>query len=139
MRKWRGRRFEQRRQQMPFEVMHADCRDVPGIGQTSRQRGTCQQRTDEAWPSCVSHAVEICRKRRRLCQRAPYYRQQPTNVIARSQLWHDSTKYPMQIDLAEYLVRKQSPLAIQHSDGAFIAGGLNGQDTHLFAFSHRPH
>jgi ribosomal protein L37AE/L43A len=127
MRKGRGFRFEQRRQQMPLEVVHTDCRDVPGIGQTSRQRGTCKQCADETRPRGVSNAVEICRKCRRLCHSAPYDWQQSTNVIPRRELRHDAAEHPMQIDLAEYLMRKQAPFAIQHGDGAFIARGFNGQ------------
>jgi hypothetical protein len=36
----------------------------------------------------------------------------------------------MQLHLAEELVREQPGARIEHGGGAFIAGGLEGEDTH---------
>jgi hypothetical protein len=36
----------------------------------------------------------------------------------------------MHVDLTPNLVGQQSAGLIEHGDGAFIAGGLNGEDTH---------
>ena len=53
--------FEQRRQQVAFEVVHGDRRHVPGIGQRAAERRPGQQRADEAGTRGVGDAVELRR------------------------------------------------------------------------------
>src|SRR5256885_17251143 len=57
-------------------------------------------------------------------------RQQAPDVVARGQLGHHAAVGAMQLHLAEELVREQPRARIEHRGGAFIAGGLEGQDTH---------
>jgi hypothetical protein len=58
-------------------------------------------------------------------------------VIARGQFRHHAAESPVQINLAPELVREQSSTLIEHRDGAFITGGLNGQNAHDGAQYHR--
>jgi hypothetical protein len=41
----------------------------------------------------------------------------------------------VQFDLAEYGVRKQSALAVEHGSSAFVTGGFEGQNFHRGKFS----
>ena len=63
-------------------------------------------------------------------QHPPQQRQQALDVVARGQLRHHPTIETVQLDLAEYGVREQAPLAVEHGSGAFVTGGFEGEDFH---------
>jgi hypothetical protein len=44
------------------------------------------------------------------------------NVISRRQLRHYPAEDPMQLDLAEKLMRQQTALAVENGHGAFVTG-----------------
>jgi hypothetical protein len=51
-------------------------------------------------------------------------------MVPGRKLGHHASKHPMQVDLAEKLVREQASLTVQDRYGTFVAGGFDGQDTH---------
>ena len=54
-----GSRLEQRRQQVPLQMMHADRRHAPGVGEAARERRSGEQRADEPGAGGVGDAVEV--------------------------------------------------------------------------------
>ncbi len=100
-REFRSTRFECGSEQMPFEVMDADHRHVPGIPQRTGDRGTDKQGADESRPGGIGNPVNGLRLEPCLGHRFPDHRQEPLDVIARGKLGHDPAVAPVQLDLAE--------------------------------------
>jgi len=130
-------RFQERRQQMSFEVMHADRRHAPRVGEAARQRGAGKQRADEAGACGVGDPVELPGRGGGTLERQPHQGQQAPDVIARGELRHDAPVGAVQLHLAEELVREQPRARIQHRGGALVAGRLDGENSHAGG-SHPP-
>ncbi len=90
-RKLRRIRLQHRRQKMPFHVMHAYCRDIPGPGEASCNSCSRQQCTHQPRPSGIGDALNLIAPQTRLSQRSVYQRQQLAQVIPRCQLRHHTT------------------------------------------------
>jgi len=112
VRERRRLRLEQRREQVAFEVMHADGRPVPGVSEAACEGGTRQKCADQAGASGVGDAIQLGWPGIGLGQRGTHQWQQPTHVIPRGQLRNDPAEDPMQVYLAEKLVGQQAALAI---------------------------
>ncbi len=138
VRKRRRVRFEQRRQQVTFQVMDANRRFAPGISQAPGQRGPREKRADQAGACGIGDPVELGRTRFRPIQRGSNERQKAANVVPGSQFRHDSTKNPMQVDLAEELMGEQPFVPVEHGYGAFVAGRFDGQNTHAIRLPQLP-
>ncbi len=109
VRERRRLRLQQGRQQVPFEVMHADGWLPPGVGEAAGERGTRQKRADQP-------GTRRCRRPRP----GPTVGCQPSSSAVRTRgkrrrtwsreakLGHDATEHPMQVDLAEQLMGQQA-------------------------------
>jgi hypothetical protein len=73
--------LEQRRQQMPFEVMNRNRGHFPRVGQRPAECGAGQQRSDQAGAGGVGHAVDLAGRCFRIGQRGLEQGQQPAHVI----------------------------------------------------------
>ena len=104
----RRRILQQRRQQVALQVMHADGRQPPAIGQGLRQRRAGQQRADQARARRVGNAAEFSGAGPGRRQGLAHQRQQAAHVVARGQLRHDAAVEPVQVDLAVEAVRQQA-------------------------------
>ncbi len=111
VRERRRLRLQQRREQMPFEVMDADRRLAPGVGEAPSERGAGQQCADQAGTGGVRHPVQLGRANAGLVQSGANERQQAPNVIPGRQFGNDAPEDAMQVDLAEKLVGQQPPIA----------------------------
>ena len=135
MRKRRRIGLEQRREQMPLEMVNADRRHAPGIGQRTRECRATEQRADQSGSGGVRDAVDVRSRGSRPRQRRLDQRQQALHVVARGKLGHHATVNTVQIDLREQLVREQPAVRVEHGGGGLVAGGFDGQNAHGFAFS----
>ena len=121
---------QERRQQMPFQVMHPQGRHAPGKGEGPGQSGARQQGPDQTGARGIGDAVDLPRQRAGTAQDLPHQRQQPLHVVTRGQFRHHAPVEAVQLDLAENGVRQQTALAVEHGNGAFIAGGFQGKNFH---------
>jgi len=67
-------RLEERGEQVPFEVMHADRRLGPGIGQRARERRADEQRADQTGAGRIGDRVDRRRRRVGLRERGTHQR-----------------------------------------------------------------
>ena len=85
VRKARGRGFQQGCQQVSLQMVDADRRQAPAMGQGSRQGRPAQQGTDQAGTGRVGHPLQIAGLRRRSLECAAHQGQQALDVVARGQ------------------------------------------------------
>ena len=103
----RGRvRLEQRGQQMPLQVMHAERRARQGIGETAGDGAPDQQRADESRARGVGDPRQDPRPAL-LVEQFLQQRQQLAEMIARGELGHHPAVRGVQVDLAVDLVRSR--------------------------------
>ena len=128
---------EQGRQQMAFEVVHADggnaqrqCQRVAGC--RAHQQGAGQARAARE-----GDGVEIARANLRFVQHAPGQRQHAPDVIARRQLRDHAAVVFMHRHLRMQGLRQQAVCrvraatqAVVERDAGFVAGGFDAEDKH---------
>ena len=68
-------RLEERREQVPFQVMDGDRGPAPGVGEAAGEPGPDQQRPDEAGTGGIGDTVDAFRTRIRLGERLAHQRQ----------------------------------------------------------------
>jgi hypothetical protein len=129
MRKRRRVRLEERRQQVPFEVMHGNSRNPPAIGQATRQRRAGEKGPDQAGTRGIGNCSQVARLGARALEHLRGQREELSDVIARCKLGNDPAVKPVKLDLAVERVRKEASLPVDNGGGALIAGGLDREDT----------
>jgi hypothetical protein len=122
VRERRRLRFKEGGEQMALEMMDANGWNTPGIRKAPGQSGAGEKRPDEPRPGRISHPLKIGRRAARSLKRAANERQKALNVIPRGQFRDYPAKDPMQLDLAEQLMRQETPLTIEHRHSTFITG-----------------
>ncbi len=135
MRKRRRVALQQRGQQMTLQVMHPERRHPPGKGQRARQGRAGEQGPDQARPGGIGNAGQFLRRRGGSGQHFAQQRQQSLDMVAGGQFGHHPAIDPVQLDLAEYRVREQAALAVEHGRSAFVTGGFEGKNFHGRKFS----
>ena len=122
----RRRILQQRRQQVALQVVHADGRQPPAIGEGLRQRRAGQQRADQAGTRRIGDAAEFRRPGPGRRQGLAHQGQQAAHVIARGQLGHHAAVQPVQVDLAVESCASRPRIVVEHRHGALIAGRFDG-------------
>jgi hypothetical protein len=108
------RRFEHRREQMPFEVMHPERGPSPRESEAAGDSAADQQRSDQPGPGCVSHPIELFGLGIGVRPVRVDQRQEPTDVISGRQLRHDTAVFGMHLHLAMQAMRQQPGPAVIH-------------------------
>ncbi|MBV6418065.1 MAG: hypothetical protein CMLOHMNK_02845 [Steroidobacteraceae bacterium] len=125
--------LEERREQMPLEMVHVDGRHAPRVREAARERGAGQQRTDETGTRRAGDAVDVTAIRTGRRERLAHERHEAAHMIARGEFRHDAAIEAMQVDLRMQDMREQSATLVEDGDGAFITGGFDREHAH-FAF-----
>lgn len=123
-------RLQRRRQEMPFEVVHADDRHAPGIAQRAGEAGADQQRANQTRPGGIGNPVNGLSRQPGLGQGVVNHRQQALNVLAGGELGDDAAVLRVQRDLAEDAVGEQALMAVVEGDRGLVAGGFDAEDQH---------
>ena len=110
---------EQRRQQMAFEVMHADDRLAEREAERIRDGCADKERAREARSLRVRDAIEFGESRFRPFEHALGKRNDTTDVIARGEFGDYAPVGDVQRDLRMELVREQPALRVVHGEARF--------------------
>ena len=129
MRKRRWVLFEERRQEVPFEVMYGNSRNPPAIGQAARQRRTGEKGPDQTGTGGIGDCSQVPGLGAGGGEHLRGQRQELSDMIARCKLGNDAAVEPVELDLAVKRVRKEALLPVDNGGGALIAGGLDREDT----------
>ena len=122
--------LEERRQEMGLQVVHAQGRDLPPVGQAPAERRPREERADQPGPCGIHHSREVLGLGRRERQGALDEGQEAAHVIPRGELRHDTAVDPVQLHLAPKLVRKEATGVIEHRRCTLITRGFNRKHTH---------
>ena len=129
-REFRRPGLELRRQQVTFQMMHADDRHAPGIAQAARDRRPDKQRADQAGTRRIGNAINGLRTNPGVRKAVLDHRQQPFYVLARGKLGHHAAVGPVQLDLAPHAIGHKTALAVVHGDRGLVAGGFDAKHSH---------
>ncbi|OIQ78955.1 beta-galactosidase YesZ [mine drainage metagenome] len=112
---------QQRRQQMTFEVVHAQQRPVGGQRQRRGQPGTDQQRAGQTGTLRVGDHVDVAQRAAGVGQRALHQRQRARDVVARRQLRDDAAVIAVHRDLRVQRVGEQPVRAVVDCHAGLVA------------------
>ena len=107
-----GSGFEERREQMAFQMMDGDRRAAPGVGEAAREAGSHQKRADEARAGGVGDAVDALWTRIRVGQRLAHQREEPLHMIPGGDLGNHPAIGLVQRDLAVEPMGQEPPLGV---------------------------
>ena len=93
---------------MAFEMVDRDGRDPQCVGQAAPQRRAGQQGADQTGARGVGHAIQLACRGVGLCKCLTDKGKQPLHMVARGQFRHHAAVQPVQVHLAEQLVREQA-------------------------------
>ncbi len=122
--------FQQRRQQMPFHVVHADGRHFQRERQRPSRRRAHQQRTHQPRAGGIGHTVDIRQLQPGLRQALAHQRHQLAHMVAAGQFRHHAAVIGVHRHLAVERVRTQAGGGVVHRDAGFIATGFDAEDDH---------
>ncbi|ABA52958.1 hypothetical protein BURPS1710b_A0840 [Burkholderia pseudomallei 1710b] len=121
---------EQRRQQMPFEVVDADGRLVPRERERVRDARADEQRAREAGPLRERDRVDVVAARAACGEHLFEQRQRAANVVARRELGNDTAVFAVHRDLRVKRVREQAALGVVEREAGFVAGAFDAENEH---------
>ena len=125
---------QERRQQVPFQVVHAQRRLAQRGRQGHRHAGTDQQRTGQPRPARVGHQVDVLQGATGVGQHLARQRQHAADVVARGQFGHHAAVGLVHVHLAVQRLRQQlwNALAcrVDQRDAGLVAGALDAQHLH---------
>ncbi len=130
IRKFRGIRLKRRRQQVAFEVVHADHRHAQRVTERARHAGPHQQCPDQAGSRRIGNPVNGLQREPGPGQGLLDHRQQARDVVARGEFRHHAAMRGMNGHLAENPVRDQAPVAVVDGHRGLVAGGFDAEDYH---------
>ena len=115
---------------MAFQVVDGDERHAPDGGNGLGCHHADQHATDQPWAAGGGNGVEIAETDPGLIHRPVDDAVDQLQMRARRDLGHDAAERPVIFDLRQHLVGQNSPVAVDHGGGGFIATGFDAQDDH---------
>ena len=128
----KGRRVgrEQRRKQMPLEVMDRDRRPLEHQGQRLGEGAADEQRAGQSRTARVGHRIDVGQRFSGLFQRRPQQGYDAANMVARGELGHHAAVVGMHRHLRMQVVREQAGRAVVERQAGLVAGGFDTEDQH---------
>ncbi len=122
---------KQGREEVPLEVVDAQCRHAQRCGERMRERGADQQRPGESRSLGVSDRLQFLDPPARAPEQGPGERHQAAHMVARGELRHHSAVGLVHVHLRVHGMGEQPPRrgVIQRHPG-LVAGGLDAEDQH---------
>ncbi len=120
--------FQQRCQQVAFEVVHADSRHLESESQRGGDTRAHQQCTGQPRPFGVGNAFNILKGAIRFLQHLAGERQDAADMVARGEFRHHAAVFGVHRHLGMQGVRKQAALRVVERNAGFIAGGFDSQN-----------
>ncbi|KAG1247953.1 hypothetical protein G6F65_019887 [Rhizopus arrhizus] len=118
------------RQQVAFQVMDADRRQVPRPGERLRHAGADEQGARQARAGRIGHGTDVGHLQAGLFQHLAGERHDAADVGARGEFRHHATVFLVHGDLGMQRVREQSPFRTDGCDTGFVAGAFKAENNH---------
>ncbi|MNS94906.1 hypothetical protein D3C72_1291380 [compost metagenome] len=127
-----GRRLarQQRRQQVAFQVVHADHRHVQRKAQRIGHRGADQQRAGKARALGEGDGVDVLAGAAGIGQHLFEQRQHTADMVARGEFGHHAPIVAVHGDLRVQRMREQAGLGVVEGQPGFVAGRFDAEDKH---------
>ena len=122
--------FEQRREQVAFEMVDADDRHLEREAQRGGNAGADQQRPGQPRPFGIGDGLDIVQGAAGLLQDLPGQRQHAPDVVARGEFRHHPAVFGVHRHLGVQRMGEQAALRMVQSNAGFIAGGFDSEDEH---------
>ena len=123
-------RFQQGREQMPLQVMHAHQRFAQCKRQRIRHGSADQQRTGQPWAFCIGDCVDVRACSASLAEHFFQQRNHAADVVTRGQFGHHAAVFAVHGDLRIERMRAQAGIGVVQGDAGFVTGGFDAEDQH---------
>src|SRR5271170_5056524 len=130
--KWKTGRvgLEQRRQQVPLQVVYAHRWPAPGGAQGRSKASPHQQGANETWARGIGNPVDRLPAGSGIGQNLPNQRQKTPNMVAGSQFGYHAPVSLVHCDLAVQSVGEQAHIGVVDGHGRLVTGALDAQYPH---------
>ncbi|MCY1365309.1 hypothetical protein D9M69_521490 [compost metagenome] len=126
----RPRVRQHRRQQMPFQVVDTDGRQVARPGERLRDAGAHQQGACQTGAGRVGDRADIGHLQARLVQDLAGKRHDAADMVARGEFRHHAPVFLVHGDLGVQRVREQTPFSTDGCNAGFVAGAFKAENNH---------
>ena len=123
--------LEQRREQVPLQVMYTHRRLAPGGAQGGGKARPDQQGADEPWTRGIGYAVDRVPVGPSIGQNLPNQGQKPPNMVPGGQFRHYAPVGLVHCDLAVQTMRKQAQIGVIDGHGRLVTGAFDAQYPHI--------